>query len=317
MSVFTTKELFKDVRGIDEDLPVALHHAIYPTIDPKVHFESKTFAHKVVLVTGASRGIGREVALHYARAGASLALAARQQEMLDETKALILEQVPLVQILTFPVDVRDWEQAEHAVESTIKHFGRLDVLIANAGVTTAFDKRLGEKDPLQWWNTLEVNIRGVFNFVRASVSHLEKTNGYIVATSSGAAQRRLPLGSDYCVSKHALGRLVEYIAAEYPRIKAFGLHPGTIRTGMSKDSAIPGLPAPDGPELPAAVMLYLTTGNADWLNGRLACSRASSVAKLNAPHRYVSSNWDMDEVNREWKSKIVELDGLVSKLCVP
>ncbi|KAI0316919.1 NAD-P-binding protein [Amylostereum chailletii] len=287
--------------GLDEDLPVEERHDVYPTIDPTAAFINKTFAGKVVLITGASRGIGQETALHFARAGASLALVARKQETLDETKATILKEIPEAHVLTLPVDVKDSDQAAHAVEATVTHFGRLDVVIPNAGATTAMKIPLGGKDPKEWWNTFEVNILGVFNFVRPSVEHLQKTNGSIIAVSSAAAQRRLPFASDYVTSKHALGRLVEYISSEYPSLKVFALHPGGIRTQMADDAGVgKDVQLPDTAQLPASTMLYLAAGNADWLSGR-----------------YVSANWDLGEVERDWKVKILESHALVSKLDIP
>ncbi|KAI0318718.1 NAD-P-binding protein [Amylostereum chailletii] len=295
------------VIGGDENLPVAEVHGVYPTIDPKVHFEKASFKGKVVLVTGASRGIGQQTAVDYARAGATVVIVSRQQEALDETKNIILKVVPQAQVLAIPVDVKNSEQAAKAVETAVERFGRLDVLIANAGTISPFTDKLEDKDPLQWWNVLEVNLFGVFNFVRAagidrpSLVHLKKVNGYVVAISSVGAQYRNLFGSDYCISKHALGRLVEFVRLEYPEIKTFSLHPGGVRTQLAVDGKLdPRLTLDDPPELAAATMLYLTSGNADWLSGR-----------------YVSSNWDLGEVERDWKSKIVEQGGLVSKLFIP
>jgi NAD(P)-dependent dehydrogenase (short-subunit alcohol dehydrogenase family) len=114
---------------------------VYPTIDPKVHYDAQTFANKVVLITGASRGIGAQIALQYARAGASLSLVARTQAALDASKDAILREHPSAQVLTFPADVRDVTRAEEVVASTVFHFGRLDILIANAGALRPMDKR--------------------------------------------------------------------------------------------------------------------------------------------------------------------------------
>lgn len=115
--------------------------SVYPFIDSNQYFSSQAFKGQVVLVTGASRGIGREVALYYAKAGASLVLVSRKQETLDETRAAILIEVPAAEVLTFPADVKDPVKAEEAVKVATSRFGRLDVLIANAGALSAFDKR--------------------------------------------------------------------------------------------------------------------------------------------------------------------------------
>ena len=93
-----------------------------------------------MLITGASRGIGAQIALQYARAGALLSLVARTQAALDASKDAILRDHPSAQVLTFPADVRDVKKAEEVVTTTVAHFGRLDILIANAGIVRPMDK---------------------------------------------------------------------------------------------------------------------------------------------------------------------------------
>ena len=115
--------------------------SVYPTIDPKVHYDAQTFASKAVLITGASRGIGAQLALQYALAGASLALVARSQANLDESKDAILRERPNAQVFTFTADVRDVVRAEEVVAATIAHFGQLDIVVANAGILRPMDKR--------------------------------------------------------------------------------------------------------------------------------------------------------------------------------
>ena len=124
--------------------------SVYPTIDPKVHYDAQTFANKVVLITGASRGIGAQIALQYACAGASLTLVARTQASLDESKNAILRERPSAQVLTFPADVRDVARAEEVVAATVEHFGRLDILIANAGTLRPMDRRALSSHTYYW-----------------------------------------------------------------------------------------------------------------------------------------------------------------------
>ena len=106
-----------------------------------VHYDAQTFANKVVLITGTSRGIGAQTALQYARAGASLSLVARMQAALDTSKDAILREHPSAHILTFPADVRDVKRAEEVVAATVARFGRLDILVANAGALRTMDNR--------------------------------------------------------------------------------------------------------------------------------------------------------------------------------
>ena len=117
------------------------HPSVYPTIDPKVHYDAQTFSGKVVLITGASRGIGVEIALQYARAGANLTLVARSQAGLDATRDAILRERPSAQVLVFPGEVQDVAKAEEAVAATVRQFGRLDILVANAGSARPTDHR--------------------------------------------------------------------------------------------------------------------------------------------------------------------------------
>jgi NAD(P)-dependent dehydrogenase (short-subunit alcohol dehydrogenase family) len=119
---------------------LTLFDSVYPLIDPAVHWKSKTFKDKVVLVTGASRGIGLTTAIFYARAGARLALVSRKLQTLEESKAAVLKEQPDAQVLLVPADVVDPNGAVSAIHKTVEAYGRLDILIANAGSTTTVDK---------------------------------------------------------------------------------------------------------------------------------------------------------------------------------
>ncbi|KAH9030653.1 NAD-P-binding protein [Lactarius pseudohatsudake] len=291
----------ESIVGYEEELPVTNRHDIYSVIDPKEAFANQTYRGKVVLITGASRGIGQETAITYAKAGANVTIAGRSQETLDKTAAIIHAAVSGAQVLAVPTDVRDPKATEAAVQATLERFGRLDVLIANAAALTTFNQKMGDKGPDQWWNTFEVNVRGVYNTVRASLLALEKTGGRIVVTSSSVAQLRLPHASDYAISKQAINRLVEFIALEYPKLTVFSLHPGVIKTQLSEESGVvfPDDFPYDTPQLPAATMLYLTSGQVDWLNGK-----------------YLAATWDISEIERDWKEKVQAGSVLISKLAV-
>jgi NAD(P)-dependent dehydrogenase (short-subunit alcohol dehydrogenase family) len=287
----------------------------------------------VVLIVGASTGIGREIARFYARAGAATALVARTQANLEETRSLILADVPGAAVLVLPADVKDHNAAAKAVEDTVSQLGKLDILIANAGTLSMVNTRqyfsapqyvaarrrrlqlLPKKTP---WNSgtrlrstsgVCLTLSSTHESVRrapptdkspsAALPHLRGGHGQIVVSTSGAAQMRLPGASDYCTSKHALGRLVELIVlgvsdfaslrfrlltdcVEYPDVKVFNIHPGAVKTDLVSMSGVPeklwDRVFIDPPTLAAAAMLYLTAGNADWLSGR--CARAGLLHSL-------------------------------------
>ncbi|KAA1467246.1 NAD-P-binding protein [Dentipellis sp. KUC8613] len=277
--------------------PFTERHDVYPEIDPEAQYKSQTHKGKVVFITGASRGIGEELAVTYAKAGASLVLAARTQKALDEVKAKILRQVPAADILTVPTDVVDLGQVEAAVKAGVDHFGKLDIVIANAGKADDVTQSIVEKDPLEWWKIVEVNVRGVYNVAHFALPYLSKTNGYFLVTSSMAGTGRYEYGSPYSISKEAANAFVEFLALEFPTVKAFALHPGVVDTEMTRGTRF----APtENVRLAPATYLYLTAGKADWLSGR-----------------YISVTWDMGELQKVWKDKILESSAFVHRISVP
>ncbi|KAF8516261.1 hypothetical protein JB92DRAFT_2911155, partial [Gautieria morchelliformis] len=150
---------------------------------------------------------------------------------------------------------------------------------------------------------MEVNIRGVYNVAHFCLPHLDQSKGHFVMISSRAAQVRVPSASHYCVSKHAIGRFNEFIAIEHPNVKTFALHPGAIITDMSREVLSTRDSATlDSIRLPAATLMRLTSGSGrdNYLSGK-----------------YVSSNWDLDEVEEKYKEKIIQEEALVSRLAIP
>ncbi|VDC05193.1 unnamed protein product [Peniophora sp. CBMAI 1063] len=287
--------------GSNETLPVTQHHDVYSTIDPTFAWQSQTYRGKSVFITGASRGIGRSTAITFAKAGAAVAISARSEKALEETKALILQEAPEAKVETYAVDVSKAADMEVVMKSAAAAFGGLHVVIANAGYSNTFDIPMHERAPDQWWRTFEVNVQGVYNTLRASVDFLRQSGGYFIAVTSNGAQLRWPGGADYMTSKHAVNRLVEFIALENPQIKTFSLHPGMVVTELVEKSKLMeyGFSFEDSPELAASTMLYLCSGKGDWLNGR-----------------YVEATWDLGQIEREWKGKILDNGLLINKLSV-
>ncbi|KZV76466.1 NAD-P-binding protein [Peniophora sp. CONT] len=279
------------------------HKDVYPTIDPATTFAEQAYAGKVVLITGASTGIGATIAQFYARAGASVALVARSADKLKEVIAGVPDAGS--RMLSIAADVRNTRAAEDAVKQTVEKFGKLDVLIANAGVITSFNESIEKKDPETYWNTFEVNVKGVYNYVRAALPELQKTKGQIIATTTAMAYMRVENNSDYALSKLVVNGLVEFIHLEFPTTPVYALHPGIIDTNLVRGVELPdSLPAAnmpfDTPELSAATMLHLTLRKAPWLSGR-----------------YYSASWDIEDVEKLYKERIVGGNALTSVLAAP
>ncbi|KAI0036333.1 NAD-P-binding protein [Vararia minispora EC-137] len=284
--------------GVDEIRAFSDVHAIYPLIDPTVAFAQQEFKGQVVLLTGASRGIGLSMATFYARAGADLVLVSRKLETLQASKTEILKTFPQARIELVEADVMHPAAGPEAVKRAIDVFGRLDVLAANAGVPSAPKAPIAEKDPLRWWYTQEVNVRGTFSFIHAALPELVKTKGQIIFTSSGMAHIRISGRSDYIISNHTANRLVELVSLEYPEVKTYAVHPGVVETPLSQQ-VDPPVPRTDPPEVMAATALWLTARNAEFLSGR-----------------YINATWDLNEVVAK-KDEIIRDNLLVTKLATP
>ncbi|TFY69121.1 hypothetical protein EVG20_g3289 [Dentipellis fragilis] len=274
--------------------PFSERHDVYPGIDPAVQYATGTHKGKVVFITGSSRGIGEDLAITYAKAGASLILAARTQKALDAVKAKILREVPSADVLVVPTDVVDLGQVEAAVKAGIERFGKLDIVIANAGTGDGFTQSMTEKDPLEWWKIVEVNVRGVYNVAHFTLPYLMKVKGYFLVTTSMGGILRMANGSPYSISKEAANTFVEYVALEFPDIKTFALNPGIVDTELTRGTKF--VPE-DNVQLASATYLYLTAGKADWL--------------------FLSVNWDIGEIQRDWKDKILGSNALVSRIVIP
>jgi 3-oxoacyl-[acyl-carrier protein] reductase len=192
---------------------------------------------QVVLVTGASRGLGKAFAVAAAGAGATVALVARSESGLKQTAADI--KAAGGSAITLACDVVDQGSVESAVQEAERQLGPLDVLVNNAGVAgpTGHDWEL---DPAEWWKVLEVNVLGQFYFASAAMTGMvARRQGRVVNVSSAAAGFPSAGYSAYCTSKAALTMWTEALAgsAAHYGVSVMGYHPGFVRTDMTEYSA--------------------------------------------------------------------------------
>jgi short-subunit dehydrogenase len=190
------------------------------------------WAHKVVLVTGASSGIGRGLAVELARRGASVGLLARRAGLLHE----IVEEIEAAggRAVALPVDVTDAGAVRAAADQLSTKFGPIDVLIANAGVASTTHG--AELNAEQIAALINVNVVGVINSVTAVVGGMtERGRGQLVAISSLAAYRGLPKSAAYCSSKAAVSAFFESLRLDLePKgIAVTIIHPGFIKTALT------------------------------------------------------------------------------------
>lgn len=183
----------------------------------------------VVIVTGASRGLGAAVAGWLAKAGASLTLVARSEGDLNRLAEDLRH--PGGRPLICRADISDYDACRRAVENTLERFGRIDSLVNNAGIVQPIAP-ISDSDPADWRYNLEVNLIGPFNLIRAAISHLRMRNGRIVNISSGAANLALENVSAYCTGKAALNHFTRVLAAEESALTALTVRPGVVDTAM-------------------------------------------------------------------------------------
>ena len=228
---------------------------------------------KVVMITGASRGIGEAAAREFAREGATVVLLARSTQAIAD----LARDLGAARALAIPCDVARWHEMAEAVKATVATFGRLDVLINNAGVIEPV-AHLAQSDPAAWDQAIDVNLKGVYHGIRAALPEmLEAGSGTILTISSGAAHRALAGWSHYCVSKAGVAMLTEALHTEHGDVlRVMGLSPGTVATQMQREIKASGVgPVAQldwsdhiPPEWPARALVWMCGPEAAELNGQ-------------------------------------------------
>jgi NAD(P)-dependent dehydrogenase (short-subunit alcohol dehydrogenase family) len=260
---------------------------------------------KTILITGASKGIGRAAASSYAKAGASnIIIGARSP--LDDTKREVLSAAkeagrPVPEVLTLELDVSDQASVEAAARRVEQQHKSLDVLVNNAGYLEPWDS-VAESDPARWWMSWQVNVLGTYLMCRSFLPLLlaSELKTVLNVVSSGA-HRLSPGASAYQTAKLAVCRFSEFLMVENGEkgLIAISVHPGGVPTELAK-----GMPEymmhvlRDTAELGADTFVALTEQRRQWLGGR-----------------YLRVNWDLAELDKK-RDYIVREDLLKVRLDV-
>lgn len=182
---------------------------------------------KIVLITGASSGIGRALAFAFGRDGARIVICARKADALqtaaDELRRAGIDVLPLTADVSVEADVRQ------LIERDVAHFGRLDVLINNAGITMR--SMLIDTDPAVIQKVMDINFMGTVYATRYALPYIQRTKGSVVGISSIAGYRGLPVRSGYSASKFAMNGFLEALRTEL------------LHTGVHVLTACPGFTA--------------------------------------------------------------------------
>jgi short-subunit dehydrogenase len=201
--------------------------------------DSVFWTDKTVMITGASSGIGRGLALAIAARGARLGLLARRQSLLDEIAGTVKSRAVAV-----AADVRDANAVKMAADRVREELGPIDILIANAGIGTA--DHISQLDPGHVAEVIGINVLGAANAVASVVPQMvERGKGQLVAISSLAAYRGLPKSAAYCASKAAVSAYFESVRIDLrgAGVDVTIIHPGFIKTALTsgRDAKMPYL----------------------------------------------------------------------------
>lgn len=239
---------------------------------------------KVVIITGASRGIGEAAARLFAAEGAKVALTARSADALSSLASDIGENAhPLA------ADIASWGDVERVVDETRSRFGEIDILIGNAGVIEPI-AHLTQSDPEGWGAAIDINLKGVYYGMRAVLPAMaERGTGTVITISSGAAHNPLEGWSHYCSSKAGAHMLTQCAHREVGGrgVRIMGLSPGTVATQMQREIKSSGVNPVSQmewsdhipPEWPARALLWMCSSDADEFLGQEVRLREDAVRR--------------------------------------
>lgn len=191
----------------------------------------KTTLDKVVLITGASSGIGAGIARELGRAGARLALGARRTDRLDALAAEIAEATG-AEVMTRRLDVTDRADLAAFAEAARARFGKIDVLINNAGIMPL--SLMASLKVEEWDRMVDVNIKGVLHGIAAVLPEMTARGaGHIVNIASIGALSVVPTAAVYCATKFAVRAISEGLRQENRQLRVTCIHPGVVESELA------------------------------------------------------------------------------------
>ncbi|HHM24408.1 MAG TPA: 3-oxoacyl-ACP reductase FabG [Bacteroidetes bacterium] len=239
-----------------------------------------------VLITGGSRGIGRAAAILFARAGADVAINYFKNKQKAEEVTAEIRKLGR-RGLAVQGNVASFDDARRNVDEVLQAFGRIDVLVNNAGIWEY--GAIHEMTPEEWQRTLDINLNGVFYFTRLVVPHMMKQrSGRIIHISSTAGQRGEAFHSHYAATK---GAIIAFTKSLAPELADYGIlvncvAPGWVNTDMSaealveeRDTILRTIPLKRAgePEEIAGAVLFLASDLATYITGEILNVNGGSV----------------------------------------
>ena len=229
-----------------------------------------------VIVTGSTRGIGKETALLLLQKGLNVIISSRSQQSVDNVIQEILDKFPSKKenVLGLKCDVSKQADVKNLVDISIKKFRRIDFLINNAGIV--YYKSIMKTTEEEWNKTIDINLKGIFLFTNEVLPYMiENKSGVIVNVSSGAGKSGFPNLSAYCASKFGIIGFTESVAKEVAdnyNVKVMAICPGGVDTNMIDDIVNNGYNLSDRklmkPEQVAKKIYDMISNQKDYFNGQ-------------------------------------------------
>ena len=274
---------------------------------------------RTAIITGASQGLGLEIAMRYVAAGASVIICARDEGMLSEAADVLKRSASNDQVIFHMVaDVAESEAVDALIDFAIDKMVRIDILVNNAGI-------YGPKGPtdsvdwVQWVQAINVNLLGSELMCRAVITHMKRQGyGKIVQLSGGGATNPLPNLSSYAVSKAGIVRFIETLAieaAEYG-IDANAIAPGALNTRML-DEVLASGPEAVGNEFYERALQQKASGGAGLEKGANLAVFLGSAGSDGITGKLISAIWDPWEELDRYKADLEDSDIYTLRRIVP
>ena len=274
---------------------------------------------RAAIITGASQGLGLEIAMQYVAAGASVIICARDESMLSEAAEVLKRSASHDQVIFHMVaDVAESEAVDALIDFAIDKMGRIDILVNNAGI-------YGPKGPtdsvdwVQWVQAINVNLLGSVLMCRAVIPHMKRQGyGKFVQLSGGGATNPLPNLSSYAVSKAGIVRFIETLAieaAEYA-IEANAIAPGALNTRML-DEILASDSETVGKEFYERALQQKASGGAGLEKGASLAVFLGSAGSDGITGKLISAIWDPWEELDRYKADLEDSDIYTLRRIVP
>lgn len=248
---------------------------------------------KTAIISGASQGFGFEVAKQFALEGANLVLCARDNTQLQQAVAQLIAETKHTHIIGIVADVSKLAEMEALAKQTHAQFGRIDILVANAGVYGT-KGLIEEIDAEAWSDAIDINLKGTVWQCRAVLPYMKKaSHGKIIILSGGGATKPMPNLSAYAASKAGVVRFAETLAEE---TKAFGIDVNTVAPGALNtrllDEVINAGPDQVGANFYQQALKQKETGGTNLKIGAELCVFLASLESDGITGRLISAVWD-------------------------